>query len=84
MVFSVDLEHLRAVKRDAHQKFASENSMSSHFLSARTDDMVCSSVRCLTWNLLATMEGVSLHEQHWFNSTFIFTLKDEYHEQLHT
>ena len=36
----VDLDHLRAVKNDRHQKLASDNSMSSHFISARTDDQV--------------------------------------------
>lgn len=36
----IDLDHLRAVKADKHQKFATEHSMSSHFISARTDDQV--------------------------------------------
>ena len=38
--FSVDLDHMRAVKNDRHQKFATDNNMSSHFISARTDDQV--------------------------------------------
>jgi len=36
----IDLDHMRAVKNDRHQKFATENNMSSHFISARTDDQV--------------------------------------------
>ncbi|XP_023930805.1 ras-related protein Rab-28-like [Lingula anatina] len=36
----VDLEHMRTVKLDKHQKFAQENGMSSHFVSAKTGDSV--------------------------------------------
>lgn len=36
----IDLEHMRAVKIEKHQKFASENGLSSHFVSARTGDSV--------------------------------------------
>ncbi len=38
--FSVDLEHMRTIKQDRHQKFAVEHAMSSHFVSARTGDSV--------------------------------------------
>lgn len=36
----MDLDHMRAVKNEKHQKFAGEHDMSSHFISARTDDQV--------------------------------------------
>lgn len=36
----VDLEHMRTVKMDKHQKFAQEKGMSSHFVSAKTGDSV--------------------------------------------
>jgi len=40
---TVDLEHMRTVKVDKHQKFAQERGMSSHFVSAKTGDSVCTS-----------------------------------------
>ncbi|KAK3095327.1 hypothetical protein FSP39_013250 [Pinctada imbricata] len=36
----IDLEHMRTVKMDRHQKFAQEKGMSSHFVSAKTGDNV--------------------------------------------
>ena len=39
-VISGDLEHMRTIKIDQHQKFAGEHGMSSHFVSARTGDSV--------------------------------------------
>ncbi|CAG2216986.1 ras-related protein Rab-28-like [Mytilus galloprovincialis] len=36
----IDLEHMRTVKIDKHQKFAQEKGMSSHFVSAKTGDSV--------------------------------------------
>ncbi|KAH3786272.1 ras-related protein Rab-28-like [Dreissena polymorpha] len=36
----IDLEHMRTVKVEKHQKFAQERSMSSHFVSAKTGDSV--------------------------------------------
>ena len=36
----IDLEHMRTVKTDKHQKFAQEKGMSSHFVSAKTGDSV--------------------------------------------
>ncbi|XP_022344290.1 ras-related protein Rab-28-like [Crassostrea virginica] len=36
----IDLEHMRTVKMDKHQKFAQERGMSSHFVSAKTGDNV--------------------------------------------
>ena len=41
---SVDLDHMRAVKNEKHQKFAGEHDMSSHFISARTDDQVLDNI----------------------------------------
>ncbi|KAK3582756.1 hypothetical protein CHS0354_015280 [Potamilus streckersoni] len=35
-----DLEHMRTVKLDKHQRFAQEHGMSSHFVSAKTGDSV--------------------------------------------
>lgn len=35
-----DLEHMRTVKQDKHQKFAQEHGMSSYFVSAKTGDSV--------------------------------------------
>ncbi|KAL4232222.1 Ras-related protein Rab-28 [Mactra antiquata] len=36
----IDLEHMRTVKVDKHQRFAQEHGMSSHFVSAKTGDSV--------------------------------------------
>jgi len=36
----IDLEHLRMVRLDRHEKFATEHNMSSHFISAKTGDSV--------------------------------------------
>ena len=38
--FVVDLEHMRTVKLEKHQKFAADHGMSSHFVSAKTGDSV--------------------------------------------
>ena len=35
-----DLEHLRAVRMDRHEKWASERSMAAHYVSARTGEGV--------------------------------------------
>lgn len=35
-----DLEHMRTVKQDKHQKFAQEHGMTSYFVSAKTGDSV--------------------------------------------
>lgn len=37
---AVDLEHMRAIKPDKHNKLAQELNFSSHFVSARTGDSV--------------------------------------------
>lgn len=42
---SVDLEHMRTVKMDKHQKFAQERGMSSHFVSAKTGDNVSTGIQ---------------------------------------
>ncbi|KAJ7419749.1 Ras-related protein Rab-28 [Pitangus sulphuratus] len=34
----IDLEHMRTVKSDKHQRFCQENNFSSHFVSAKTGD----------------------------------------------
>lgn len=36
----IDLEHMRTVKLDRHQRFAQDRGMSSHFVSAKTGDSV--------------------------------------------
>ncbi|XP_001635227.2 ras-related protein Rab-28 [Nematostella vectensis] len=36
----MDLEHMRVVKPDKHGRFAQENSLSSHFISAKTAEQV--------------------------------------------
>ena len=36
----VDLNHMQAVKTDAHFRFAKENSIKSYFCSAKTGDQV--------------------------------------------
>ncbi|XP_071600037.1 ras-related protein Rab-28 isoform X2 [Heliangelus exortis] len=36
----IDLEHMRTVKVDKHQRFCQENNFSSHFVSAKTGDSV--------------------------------------------
>ena len=35
-----DLEHMRTVKLEKHTKFAQENGLSSHYVSAKTGDSV--------------------------------------------
>ncbi|KAG7224813.1 hypothetical protein INR49_013526 [Caranx melampygus] len=37
---TVDLEHMRTVKADKHQRFCQENSLISQFVSAKTGDSV--------------------------------------------
>jgi hypothetical protein len=34
----VDLNHMQAVKQDAHQKFAKENKIIAYYASAKTGD----------------------------------------------
>ncbi|OCT99358.1 ras-related protein Rab-28 isoform X2 [Xenopus laevis] len=36
----IDLEHMRTVKADKHQRFCQENSLGSYFVSAKTGDSV--------------------------------------------
>lgn len=38
--FSGDLEHMRTVKLEKHTKFAADNNLSSHYMSAKTGDSV--------------------------------------------
>lgn len=38
--FVVDLEHMRTVKADKHQRFCQENGLGSFFVSAKTGDSV--------------------------------------------
>ncbi|XP_020848850.1 ras-related protein Rab-28 isoform X2 [Phascolarctos cinereus] len=40
LLILVDLEHMRTVKPDKHLRFCQENSLSSHFVSAKTGDSV--------------------------------------------
>ena len=40
LLLTDDLEHMRTVKQDKHQKFAQEHGMSSYFVSAKTGDSV--------------------------------------------
>lgn len=40
---AVDLEHLRTVKADKHQRFCQENGLISQFVSAKTGDSVSTS-----------------------------------------
>ncbi|XP_074641865.1 ras-related protein Rab-28-like [Tubulanus polymorphus] len=60
----VDLEHMRTVKLDKHEKFAQENGLSSHFVSAKTGD----SVNVCFQKLAADILGIKLSkpelEQH--------------------
>lgn len=52
-LFLVDLEHIRTVKADKHQRFCQENNFSSHFVSAKTGDSVSKekpqTCRCLSF-----------------------------------
>ena len=36
----VDLEHMRTVKKDKHNQLVQQHGMSSHFVSAKSNDMV--------------------------------------------
>jgi Ras-related protein Rab-28 len=51
-----DLSHMRAVGRDKHQMFADENNMKSYFISAKTGDMIQSSI----YRIAADLAGVAL------------------------
>lgn len=57
---SVDLEHMRTVKMDKHQKFAQERGMSSHFVSAKTGDNVSTGIfLCLShFANFESLEGI--------------------------
>lgn len=46
-LFLVDLEHMRTVKVDKHQRFCQENNCSSHFVSAKTGDSVSKRIKFL-------------------------------------
>ncbi|MEQ2258436.1 Ras- protein Rab-28, partial [Xenotaenia resolanae] len=37
---AVDLEHMRTIKADKHQRFCQENGLISQFISAKTGDSV--------------------------------------------
>ncbi|ESP00433.1 hypothetical protein LOTGIDRAFT_225808 [Lottia gigantea] len=52
----IDLEHMRTVKQDKHQRFAQEHGMSSHFVSAKSGD----SVNLCFQKLAAEILGVKL------------------------
>lgn len=43
---TVDLEHMRTVKADKHQRFCQENGLISQFVSAKTGDSVGTSRNC--------------------------------------
>ena len=53
---AVDLEHRCTVRRDRHNQFAKQFRMSSHFISAKTDDLVD---QCFT-RIAAEVMGVRL------------------------
>ena len=61
--FSVDLEHMRTIKMDRHQKFAGEHGMSSHFVSARTGDSVSNLNACGMYVALCVCVCVCVHVQ---------------------
>lgn len=46
-LFLVDLEHMRTVKVDKHQRLCQENNFSSHFVSAKTGDSVSKKIQIL-------------------------------------
>lgn len=50
--FSDDLEHLRAVKAEKHQRFAKERDMLSYFVSAKTGEEVENLFRQVTAHLM--------------------------------
>jgi len=52
----MDLNHLRAVSPDKHNKFAAENDMFSYFVSAKTGDSINSSF----FRIAADLSGVAL------------------------
>ena len=45
-LFTADLEHMRTVKQDKHQKFAQEHQMTSYHVSAKTGDSVSKHAVC--------------------------------------
>lgn len=56
----VDLEHMRTVKMEKHQRFCQENGLMSQFVSAKTGDSV-STIHTHTQNLTNT------HQVYHFN-----------------
>lgn len=55
----VDLEHMRTVKLEKHQKFAQENNLASHFVSAKTGDSVSLCFQKIACDIL----GVKMSKQ---------------------
>jgi len=53
---SADLSHLRTVKLDRHNKFATDNGMHPFFMSAKTGDNVAATMHRIT----AALAGVTL------------------------
>ncbi|XP_037753982.1 ras-related protein Rab-28 isoform X3 [Chelonia mydas] len=54
----IDLEHMRTVKTDKHQRFCQENGFSSHFVSAKTGDSVFLCFQRITADIL----GIKLNK----------------------
>ena len=42
--FAADLEHLRVVKNERHQKWAAEHGMTHHVVSAKTGESVSTNI----------------------------------------
>uniref|UniRef100_A0A674HGF1 RAB28, member RAS onco family n=1 Tax=Taeniopygia guttata TaxID=59729 RepID=A0A674HGF1_TAEGU len=69
----IDLEHIRTVKADKHQRFCQENNFSSHFVSAKTGD----SVFLCFQRIAADILGIKLNKAELEQSQVIFH-KDMY------
>ena len=56
MPCAADLNHMRAVRTEKHNQFASENGMSSYYMSAKTGDQVSACIH----RIAADLAGVTL------------------------
>ncbi|XP_039396414.1 ras-related protein Rab-28 isoform X5 [Mauremys reevesii] len=64
----IDLEHMRTVKTDKHQRFCQENGFSSHFVSAKTGDSVFLCFQRITADIL----GIKLNKAEMEQSQAIY------------
>uniref|UniRef100_T1ISH5 Ras-related protein Rab-28 n=1 Tax=Strigamia maritima TaxID=126957 RepID=T1ISH5_STRMM len=60
----VDLEHQRVIKYEKHVKFAQDNALSSHFISAKTGESVTICFQKITADILGIKVSKAEEDQH--------------------